>query len=511
MEKPQVGRFNTQEDHLLQINDLSKSYSGVRVLSGISFSLPAGSVMGLIGENGAGKSTLIKCINGVTAPDGGQIIFDGNSYSGMTIKKALELGIVTIPQEFNLSDHLSVRDNIYMGCERKRMGIFLDHRKMRQGAEALLESLGCSIDPDALVSSLNVAQKQMVEIARGLNHKCRLFIMDEPTTVLNKSETEKLFQVIRRLQKENVSVLYVSHKLYEIAEICDSFTVLRDGEYITTAKTKDFSTKEMANLMVGRELKDIYPPKMPLPSPDAEELLRLQDLSLASLVKNISFSLAKGEILGIAGLGGAGRTELAEGIYGIRKIVSGKMFFKGKELLPASPEDAVKAGIAYIPEDRQKSGTIQQFHLSWNMSLISLMEKYCSWGFIRKEKEKKSAENYISLFSIKAPDGNIKMNELSGGNQQKGVIAKSLDTDPELFIFDEPTRGIDIKSRSEIYFFIRALAEKGTSCIIISSDLEEVIGLCPKVLVMREGKIAGILEQEKINEKEIMYLATGIK
>lgn len=509
---------NTQEEtnktfcsNLLQICDLHKSYSGVKVLSGINISLPMGTVMGLIGENGAGKSTLIKCINGVTVPDSGRIIFDGKSYSGMTIKKALSLGIVTIPQEFNLADHLSVKDNIYMGCELKKFMFMLDHEKMRQGAKRLLESLGCSIDPDALVETLNVAQKQILEIARGLNHKCRLFIMDEPTTVLNKSETEKLFQVIRQLKEQNVSILYVSHKLHEITEICDSFTVLRDGEYITTKATTDVSAKEMANLMVGRELKDIYPPKLPPAAPGAEELLSVQDISLSSLVKNISFSLAKGEILGIAGLGGAGRTELAEAIYGIRKTVSGKIFFKGKELKISSPEDAVKAGIAYIPEDRQKSGTIQQFPLSWNMTLISLVEKYCFRGFIRKKKENTSAGNYISLFSIKAPDGNIKMNELSGGNQQKGVIAKSLDTAPDLFIFDEPTRGIDIKSRSEIYFFIRSLAEKGTSCIIISSDLEEVIGLCPKVLVMREGQNAGILEKEKINEKEIMYLATGIK
>ncbi|MBR2363733.1 MAG: sugar ABC transporter ATP-binding protein [Lentisphaeria bacterium] len=511
MEKSQVDTAESRKDILLQISNLQKSYSGVTVLSGITFSLEKGSVMGLIGENGAGKSTLIKCINGVTTPDSGEILFDGSFYSSMTIKKALSLGIVTIPQEFNLADHLSVKDNIYMGCELKKAHFFLDHRKMRIGAAELLESLGCILSPDAIVGTLNVAQKQMVEIARGLNRKCHLFIMDEPTTVLNTAETEKLFRVINRLKEQGVSVIYVSHKLAEISTICDHFTVLRDGQYITTQKTAGTSTKEMANLMVGRQLKDIYPPKPALPPPDAECLLSLQDVSESSLVKNVTFSLAKGEILGIAGLGGAGRTELAEGIYGIRRFISGKMFFKGKEVCITSPEEAVKAGIAYIPEDRQKSGTVQTFPLSWNMTLVSLLEKYCSGTFICRKKEESAAEKYISLFSIKAPSGRIRMNELSGGNQQKGVIAKSLDTSPDLFIFDEPTRGIDINSRSEIYFFIRSLAEKGTSCIIISSDLEEIIGLCPRTLVMREGRLAGILENDNINEKEIMYLATGIK
>ena len=501
-----------ENDFLLEIRNLSKSYSGVRVLSNVSFSLKKGTVMGLIGENGAGKSTLIKCLNGVVSPDEGTILFDGKAYTQMTIQKALSLGIVTIPQEFTLAEHLSVRDNIFLGCESKKAGgLFLDHGKMRNTARELLERLGCSVSPDVIAGELNVAQKQMVEIARGLNRRCRLFIMDEPSTVLNSAETEKLFQVIARLREQGVSVIYVSHKLREISAICDAFTVLRDGKYITARETAGTAPREMANLMVGRELKDIYPPKIPLPPPDAECILSLQDVSEETLVKNVTFSLAKGEILGIAGLGGAGRTELAEGIYGIRRFVSGKVFFKGKEIRITSPEEAVKAGIAYIPEDRQKSGTVGEFPLAWNITLVSLAGKYCRMGFIGEKKEESAAEKYIAKFSIKAPSGRIRMNELSGGNQQKGVLAKSLDTAPSLFIFDEPTRGIDINSRSEIYFFIRSLAEKGTACIVISSDLEEIIGLCPRTLVMREGRIAGVLENDHINEKEIMYLATGIQ
>ena len=503
---------NRGKNILLKVEGLKKSYSGVTVLHGIDLSLPQGTVMGLIGENGAGKSTLIKCLNGVTLPDCGRIIFDGISYSSMTIEKALSLGIVTIPQEFNLANTLSVKDNVFLGCEIKKAGLLLDHKKMRQETEKLLTHLGCShIDPDAGIDTLNVAQKQLVEIARGLNHKCRLFIMDEPTTVLNTKETEELFRIIAEMKKQGISVIYVSHKLHEISEICDIFTVLRDGEYITTENVKDSSTKEMANLMVGRQLKDIYPPKLKMENGNSC-ILELQNVSEETLVKNIDLKVSPGEILGFAGLGGAGRTELFEGVFGIRKFTEGKMFFKGQEIRNNSPALAVESGIAYLPEDRQKSGTVGSFPLSWNISLISLVKKYCCTLFIRKKAEKSSAEKYIDFFKIKTVSSETPIEKLSGGNQQKAVIAKSLDTNPSLFIFDEPTRGIDINSRSEIYFFIHDLARQGTACIIISSDLEELIGLCPRIAVMREGKIAGILDDEKrINEKEIMYLATGIK
>ena len=504
---------NTGKEILLQVEGLKKSYSGVPVLHGIDLALPQGAVMGLIGENGAGKSTLIKCLNGVTAPDCGRILFDGIPYSSMTIEKALSLGIVTIPQEFNLANHLPVKDNIFMGCELKKAGLFLDHKTMREKTKELLARLGCdSIDPDAETGTLNVAQKQLVEIARGLNRQCRLFIMDEPTTVLNTKETEDLFRIISGMKKQGISVIYVSHKLHEISEICDIFTVLRDGEYITTENVKDSSTKEMANLMVGRQLKDIYPPKIIKEKEPEEYILELQNVSEETLVKNIDLKVAPGSILGFAGLGGAGRTELFEGVFGIRKFTAGKMFFKGKEIRNNSPALAVKEGIAYLPEDRQKSGTVAEFPLSWNISLISLMKKYCKGPFIRKKAEALAAGEYIKSFAIKTLSSETKIGELSGGNQQKAVIARSLDTAPSLFIFDEPTRGIDINSRSEIYFFIRELARQGTACIVISSDLEELIGLCPEIAVMREGRIAGILDtEEKINEKEIMYLATGVK
>ncbi|MBO7147936.1 MAG: sugar ABC transporter ATP-binding protein [Lentisphaeria bacterium] len=496
-----------QNSFLLQISGLSKSYSGVTVLKDVSLCFGKASIHGLIGENGAGKSTLIKCLNGITRPDRGTFLFDGQPYHP-SVRRALSLGIVTIPQEFNLASSLSIRDNIFLGCELRRAG-FLDHGAMRRRCNELLESLQCDLCADTEVSSLSIAQKQLVEIARALNRDCRLLIMDEPTTVLNPPEVNNLFRIMRGMRERGISMIYVSHKLGEVKEICDNVTVLRDGELICQTPISEVDVKEMANRMVGRELKGIFPEKRKV-SADAEILLDVDQLSQSDRVKDVSFTLRKGEILGLAGLGGAGRTELAETLYGVRRKKSGRIFVAGKEVRLNSPSQAVRCGIAYLSEDRQKSGIIQDFGLDMNISLISLL-KYCRCGFINKSVELKQAGMYRERFRIKSPSLTSPIRELSGGNQQKGAIAKSLDAEPRIFIFDEPTRGIDIQSRGEIYQFIHSLASEGMACIVISSDLEELIGLCPKVAVMREGSFAGFLEDEHINEKEIMYLATGVK
>ena len=495
---------------LLELRGICKSYSGVSVLANVSLSVKTGSVTGLIGENGAGKSTLIKCVNGVTRPDRGEIIFAGETLRQNTIESALRRGIVTIPQEFNLANEMSVRENIFLGHELKHGGLFLDHSAMRKQTRELLERLDCRISPDAEVSTLSIAEKQLVEIARALNRTCRLLIMDEPSTVLNPPEVENLFRIMRAMRDDGISIIYVSHKLNEVKTICDSVAVLRDGEFICEKPTSKVTPKEMAGLMVGRELSRIFPPKAAPPPESEVPALELKGITLEKLVHNASLKLYRGEILGLSGLGGSGRTELAEAVYGIRKIVSGGIFVNGKAVRIKSPAQAVASGIAYLTEDRQISGIIHSFPLAWNCSLISL-RKYCTASFIRKKRENAAAEEYIRRFEIRTTSGAAPIGELSGGNQQKGAIAKSLDPSPEIFIFDEPTRGIDIKSRSDIYFFISELARRGMACLIISSDLEEVIGLCRRVAVMREGTVAGVLADEHVNEKEIMYLATGVK
>ena len=492
---------------LLEISDLTKSYSGVTVLDHVSFSMDPGIILGLIGENGAGKSTLIKCVNGVTMPDSGTIRFDGREYQP-SIPDALKNGIVTIPQEFNLAGTLSIRENIFLGRELKRGG-FLDHAAMRRISAELMEKLQCPLPPDRPVSELSIAQKQLVEIARALNCKCRLLIMDEPTTVLNPPEAENLFRIMRGMRSQGIGLIYVSHKLNEVKEICDQVLVLRDGRFVSRTDISKISVEEMANRMVGRELTAIFPPKI-VPPPDSPVILQVDSLAQSGRLHDISFSLRKGEILGFAGLGGAGRTELAETLYGIRRKSAGAIRIDGCEIDPASPVDAVRAGIAYLSEDRQNAGTIQGFGLTENITLISL-RKYCRGLFIRKTEENNAAEKYRERFRIKAASLRAPIRELSGGNQQKGAIAKSLDGQPRIFIFDEPTRGIDIQSRGEIYQFIHQLAEEGMACLVISSDLEEVIGLCARVAVMREGTVAGFLEDPNITEKEIMYLATGVK
>lgn len=333
--------------------------------------------------------------------------------------------------------------------------------------------------------------------------------MDEPSTVLNPPEVENLFRIMRSMRDEGISIIYVSHKLNEVKKICDTVTVLRDGEFVCERPVSELTTKDMANLMVGRELSRIFPPKLELPE-EKVPALELNKVTLAKLVHDASLKLYHGEILGLAGLGGSGRTELAEAVYGIRRIISGKVLVHGREKRIKSPAQAVAAGIAYLTEDRQSSGVILSFPLAHNCTLISL-RKYCLASFIGRKKEKEAAEKYIRRFEIKTTSGATPIRELSGGNQQKGAIAKSLDHEPEIFIFDEPTRGIDIKSRSDIYYFINGLARQGMACLIISSDLEEIIGLCRRVAVMREGTVAGVLENEHVNEKEIMYLATGVK
>ncbi len=484
-------------EHLLELDSIFKSFGGTKVLSGVSLTLDSGEILGLVGENGAGKSTLVKCLLGIHKQDSGTIRFLGEPLCDE------KNGIEGIPQEFNLVNDLTVYENIFLGRELKKFGL-LDRRKMIAESRRQLERLGVALDPARMIDTLSVAEKQMVEIAKALSVECRLLIMDEPTTVLNQNEAAVLFRIMRELKAAGTSIIFISHRLEEIRTICDKVAVLRDGVLVSCDPAAELSAKEIAQRMVGRELSQMFPPKK---FPDSEPVLAVENLSSGKEVQNVSFTLGKG-ITGLAGLAGAGRTELAEAICAIRKS-KGTIRLNGEELHLKNPSDAIAHGIVYLSEDRQGSGILTEFAVDSNTTLSSL-KRYCRAGFICKSEEKKIAESYVEKFRIKTASVSTELKYLSGGNQQKVALAKSLDTHPKVFIFDEPTRGVDIGARSDIYTFISELAQSGVACLLISSDLEEIIGTCEKVFVMRAGKLAGCVEREHVTEEEIMYLATGI-
>jgi len=489
---------------LVRTESLAKDFSGVYVLNDINVEILKGEIFGIIGENGAGKSTFIKLLNGTHLPSDGRILFDGEEvHLSPTVSK--RIGISTIPQEFNLVSHLKAYENIFLGQEFRRQLGLLDRKRMRRRASELMEQLQADVVPDAEVNDLSVAEKQMVEIAKAVAFNSRLLIMDEPTTVLTPIEIGVLFELMRRLKEQGVTIIYISHKLKEVQQICDRVMVLRDGDFISLDPVENLDEHEMANRMVGREMTQIFPEKA---CPGEEIALEVENLSVPGLLHSVSFSLRKGEILGFAGLGGSGRTELSETIVGIRKKSEGVIRIHGSECDIRSPSDAIAHRIAYLPEDRQGAGILTSFDVTSNITLSSL--KQYARLLINRRKEQQKARTYVDSFDIKTTSLRTRLEFLSGGNQQKVSLAKSLDTDPSIFIFDEPTRGIDINAKMQIFRFIRALVDEGISCIFISSELEEVIGVCSRVLVMREGRIAGTLEDEQITEEEIMKLATGV-
>lgn len=493
------------EDVLLKTENISKEFSGVRVLNRISVEIRRGEILGLIGENGAGKSTFIKILNGTYTPTEGRIYFEGRPVEIRDTGVAKDMGISTIPQEFNLINHLNVYENIFLGKEYRR-GLFLDKKAMMQKTRELMQELETDIAPDEKIQNLSVAQKQMVEIAKAIAYDSKLLIMDEPTTVLTHHEIAVLFRLMERLRHRGVTIIYISHKLREVKQICDRVMVFRDGEFISLDPTDTIDEREMARRMVGRELNQIYPPKA---TPQDEVVLKVENLSVPGILKDISFELRKGEVLGFAGLVGAGRTELAEALIGIRRPSSGRIIIHGQPRAIHSPIDAVRNRLAYLSEDRQGTGILTGFDIVSNVTLTSL-PKY-SRLLINKAKERERTQYYVETFNIRAASLKEKLEFLSGGNQQKVSLAKCLDPEPEILIIDEPTRGIDVNAKREIYHFIQHLVSAGISCIMISSEMEEILGLCNRVVVMREGRVSGILDEGHMSEEEIMYYATGLK
>ena len=491
---------------IMRFDSIVKEFSGVRVLHGVDADIFPGEVLGVLGENGAGKSTLLKIANGVYTPTTGSVEIAGVAVQINSPVDAKALGITMIPQEFNLVSSLNVFENIFLGNELKNCGM-LDKAAMRKRAGELLQELHSDLSPDALIEGLSVAEKQHVEIAKALIHESRILIMDEPTTMLSKQEVGVLFDQVTRLRDRGVAILFISHKLKEVKEICDRLMILRDGHRVSLDQVADIDEHDMARKMIGRELNDIYPERI---ATRAETVLEVDGLLIPGLLRDISFKLRGSEVLGFAGLVGAGRTELAEAIIGIRKIIGGSIRVKGVEHRIDSPADAVEQRIAYISEDRQGKGLVMNFDIPQNTTLISI-GRYIRNLLIDKKQERKQAASYVEKFDIKAASLSSHLINLSGGNQQKVYLAKWMDTNPEILILDEPTRGIDVNTKKEIYHFIRSLTEQGVSVIVISSEMEEIVGLCHRVIVMRNGAIAGELEGSDINDEEIMYYATGLK
>lgn len=494
---------------MLEIQDISKSFPAVRALDGVSFSVDAGKVVGVIGENGAGKSTLMKILAGVQPADTGSMTLADEPYRPRSVNDAGRAGVVMIHQELNLVDDLTVAENILLGREPRRAGM-VRRGRMVQRARELLAEVGADIDPRTRVGTLPVAQQQLVEIAKALSQEARVLILDEPTAVLSDRETSLLFALIRRLRDRGVAILYISHLLPEIRDLCDSIVVLRDGRLVAETTPEESDPHRLASLMVGRELTDVYPPRR---RPEqTHPRLDVRRLSVPGIAHEVSFGVAPGEILGLAGLVGSGRTEVAEAIVGLRPRSGGEVRVYDTPIRFRSPRHAMEVGVAYVSEDRKGRGILVDLSSVENTTLPNLR----SYGRVlpSRRRERASTRKWIETLDVRCPDAGAPMRTLSGGNQQKLAVASRLDTKPTVLILDEPTRGVDVGAKRELYHLIASLAADGLACVMISSELPELIGLCHRIAVMRQGRIAGTItvgdEDPAALENDIMKLAAGV-
>jgi ribose transport system ATP-binding protein len=489
--------------HILQLNDITKIYPGVVALNKVSLDVRPGEIHALVGENGAGKSTLIKTCSGAVVPEQGQVVIRGREFRPMTPKLAEENGIAVIYQEFNLIGELSVAENIFLG-RAPRKGIVIDTPAMVRETEKIFRQFGLSIDPNGQVKNLSVGYQQIVEIAKAIALNAQILIMDEPTAPLPEGEVDHLFKIVAQLKAAGVTIIYISHRMDEIFRLSDRVTVLRDGEKIATMDTAETNVAELVELMVGRSLSETFPARSP--SVSDEIILEARNLS-GNGVSDINFKLRKGEVLGFAGLIGAGRTELAELIFGYRPIESGQIIYKGEVFSPSTPRQAIDKGIALVPEDRKKLGALLDFDIKENIS-IAIVKRLSHFFMINRKAESDTAEQYRKSIRIKAPTINEKVRNLSGGNQQKVIVAKWLASEADLIIFDEPTRGIDVGAKYEIYKLINKLVEEGKTIIMISSEMEEVLGMSDRIIVLAEGRLTGIVEKVNFSQETVMGLAS---
>ncbi len=488
---------------ILALRDVHKSFGPIEVLHGVDFALAGGEVHALIGENGAGKSTIMKILGGFLEPTAGGVFLDGEPAPYRSGAEAEALGVVVIHQEFNLAQDLTVAENIYLG--REIGGLFLNHKAMCRGAQDLLDQLESHVRPDARIRDLPVSDRQMVEIAKALSRNARVLIMDEPSAVLTHREVQILFRQIDRLRAAGVALLYTSHRLDEVSHIADRITVLRDGAVVRRAERGELTEDGMATAMVGRDLTDIFPPRR---TEFGSVALELHDFAVPPLVEGISLSLRRGEVLGISGLVGSGRTELAEGLVGLRPH-GGSVSRSGAPIRIRSVTDAAQHGIGYLTEDRKERGLLLEKSLRVNLTLPDLPR--FGAPLLSRAKEEAALTQAIADFDIRAPERGMEVGNLSGGNQQKLLLAKTMLPDPEVVIIDEPTRGIDIGTKSQIYAFIDRLAREGRSVIVISSDMPEILGLSDRVLAMRQGRAAAMLEGDEITEHALVRAIMGTR
>lgn len=497
-----------RDELVLEMREIDKIFPGVHALKKVNFELCKGEVHALLGENGAGKSTLINVLGGVYPIDGGQILIDGQPVVIRQIKDAQQLGIAIIHQELVLVPHMTVAENIFMGREpRTKLGT-VDKKKMFRDAQEAIDAVGLCCSATDLVCKLSVAQQQLVEIAKALSYNAKIVVMDEPTSSLMTREVDILFDTIRKLRAKGVSIIYISHRMSEFFEIADRITVMRDGEYVTTRDVEQTNTDELVFLMVGRKLENYYTRTYNKPG---ETVLEVSGLSQKSTgLEDINFSLRKGEILGFSGLVGAGRSELMRCIVGIEKYDSGEIRLFGEPAGPMDTAQAQKKGLVMVPEDRKQQGLILLNSVGFNLT-INVLESFIGLGVVNKCAENEIIERHIRALNIKTPSARQKVGNLSGGNQQKVLMGKWLATNPKILILDEPTRGVDVGAKAEIYMIIDRLAKEGISVIMVSSELNEIINMCDRVLVMSDGRITGELDRSEFTQELIMSFATTMK
>ncbi len=489
-------------EYVLEMKHIAKSFPGVRVLDDVTLRIKPGEVHALMGENGAGKSTLMKILMGIYTMDEGEMLLDGKPYHARGPKDAMEKGVAMIHQELNPILDMQVYENIFVGREKKR-GLGVDKNQMIRETQALMDELDIDISPTAYMRDLSVAQCQLIEIVKAISLSSKVIVMDEPTSAITDKEVETLFEQIRRQKKAGVAIIYISHKMDEIFQICDTITVLRDGKFIGTDAAANMTENQLIHMMVGRDITEVFPKTE---ADMGQVILEVKNLSYGNRVKNVSFQLRRGEVLGISGLVGAGRSELVETIFGMRKKSGGEIFVDGKPVQINHPRHAIRNKIALITEDRKFTGLNLIGTVAENITIVNLGRLFRN-GLINRKKEREIADIYIDKLSIRTPNAQQQIANLSGGNQQKVVIAKWLLSEPDVIILDEPTRGIDVGAKRDIYLLIGELVQQGKAVIVISSEIPEVMGLADRILVMAEGRVTGELERSEFSQERIMTYA----
>ena len=491
-------------EYIVELENICKSFPGVKALDNVHFHLKAGEVMALLGENGAGKSTLMKVLSGVHNKDSGTMKIFGQEVDNMTPKRAQELGVAIIHQELNMCQHLTVAENMFLGRERRR-GLKLSQKEMNAEAARVLKSLDIELDPTTMVGSLQVSKQQMVEIAKALSTNARILIMDEPTSALTSKEIDELFRIIRQLRAEGKGIVYISHRLEELQHIVDRVTIMRDGHYITEGNFADMDMSYIIANMVGREIKEKFPR---VHCEKGKKIFEVKHLNAGRMVRDISFSSYEGEILGFAGLMGAGRTETTRAIFGVDPKESGEIWLDGKEIKIKNPMDAIRQGVVLAPEDRKKDGLCVKLSIRSNIELPNLDIACNKLGVVNRKKVTEMVQTAKQNFSIKMPNDEIDAGSLSGGNQQKVVVGKWLARESRVVIFDEPTRGIDVAAKVEIYNLMNDLKKQGISVIFVSSEMPEVLGIADRIIVMCDGRITGEMMVQDATQEKILELAT---